>query len=438
MGNSFSSNTPQKEFQNFYEVIDYISTYYILTMDFKSLSKLSDKDYCNKIVLLSTDIIHKNFNDMEVTFLEKRIKNGLSMDELKKDEVLFINKEKLDDESFQDEKMRKCKGIAKFYVKIAHLFAAIVMTINPVYKYKDKATGKMVQTGLLEKDTIPKNTQRKLHKFNICDNRIRSLKRGKTYMKSTTDTAVVYPKYCTLNYKDGELKDLEDEPGIKELLQLYLDDNYDYVTGTFTGMSKETEKQFKKDLGQFYTAFTGKEITEKDNIQKFSDIKLRDYKSEKSGCQGNKPIYKKIYTLPKTDDLFVSYATNIKKMVQQAADKQQELLSIIDKLFKINDNKIRIHPDLTDDVLQKAVEDARRIIIDLYVQCEEDYVNGLKIYESIVESKILETTPKQIQTLENMSNKIIKETNNIVPPAEEPLIKMKPIIAADEEPVNIN
>jgi hypothetical protein len=431
MGNSFSNERPQEEFEDFYDVIDFITSNYILTMDFKSLTKLSEKEYCDKIVLLSTDIIKNSFNDMEVTYLQKRVKDGI--DELKKNDLKFISKEKLESEENDNEKMRKCMGIAKFYVKIAHLFAAIVMTINPVYKYKDVQTGKMVHTGLLDKDKIPKNTQRTLHKFNICDNRIRSLKRGKTYMKATQDTAVVFPKYCTLNYKDGELKDLEDEPGILELMPLYLDDKYDYATGTFTGMSPETEKQFKKDLSKFYSAFTGNE-TMPEEYTKFSDIKLKDYKSEK-GCQGNKPIYKKIYTLPKTDDLFVTYASNIKQMVERAADKQHELLAIIDKLFKLSNKKIRIHPDLTDDILQKAVEDARAIIIDLYVQCEEDYVKGIKIYESIVESKIIDTTPKQIKTLQDMSNKIVEETKSAAPPKEVPLIQIKQEF---EEPVNIN
>ena len=65
-------------------------------------------------------------------------------------------------------------------------------------------------------------------------------------------------------------------------------------------------------------------------------------------------------------------------------------------------------------------------------------MNGLKIYESIVETKILDTTPKQIKTLQNMSNKILEETNNILPGEEEGLIKMKPILDEEEEPTNIN
>jgi hypothetical protein len=127
-------------------------------------------------------------------------------------------------------------------------------------------------------------------------------------------------------------------------------------------------------------------------------------------------------------------------MVQRAADKQQELLAIIDKLFKITNNKIRINPKLTDSSLQEAVEKAREIIIDLYVQCEEDYVKGLKIYESIVEAKILETTPKQINTLENMSNKILEETKSAAAPIQEqePLINIKPNVRVSMDQVNIN
>jgi hypothetical protein len=43
-----------------------------------------------------------------------------------------------------------------------------------------------------------------------------------------------------------------------------------------------------------------------------------------------------------------------------------------------------------------------------------DYVKGIKIYEAIVESKILETTQKQIKTLEKEANKIISDTAKVI------------------------
>jgi hypothetical protein len=132
------------------------------------------------------------------------------------------------------------------------------------------------------------------------------------------------------------------------------------------------------------------------------------------------PLYKAKYTLNKKDKLFVAYADNIKKMIQSAADNQSKLLSVINDLFSYTTDPysgkrvIRVNPKLTDELLQKAVEKSRRFIVDLYVKCENDYVNGIKIYEAIVESKILETTQKQIETLKLEASKIIDDTKKTV------------------------
>jgi hypothetical protein len=442
MGNSTSSNKQaQKEFDNFYEIIDYIATYYILTMDFKSLSKLSEKAYCDKLVILTSDIIDRYFNDMDVTFLAQRIKSGTEVNELKSEKIRFINKDNLESLDVSNDtqksirKKRVCIGIAKFYVKIAHIFSAIVMTINPVYTYKD-ATGATVKSTLLEKDKIPKGVNRKLYKLNICDNRIRALKRGE--QDSTTGNITIQPRVCDMNStKTGLEKTLADEPGIPELMRLYLDDKYDYSNGSFNGMSESTTKQFRKDLQLFYTAFTGNNEMP-DSIQKFSDIKLRDY-NKKPGCQPPTSALKGKYTLNKKDDLFVKYADNITKMIQTAADNQSKLLDIINELFTyVNDpytgkRVIRINPKLTDELLQKAVEKTRKYIVNLYVKCENDYVTGVQLFEAIVESKIIETTEKQIENLKKEATKIIKETKKASEPIKE---KLQPVvIAGQNEPL---
>jgi hypothetical protein len=446
MGNSYSSankteNKNENKFENFYDIIDYIATYYILTMDFKSLSKLSEKAYCDKLVVLTSDIIERHFNDMEITFLAQRIKNGIEVNDLKKENVKFIYKDNLEsldisnDEQKSIKKKRVCIGIAKFYVKIAHIFAAIVMTINPVYTYKD-TTGQTIKTTLLEKDKIPKNVNRKLYRLNICDNRIRALKRGEN-IDETTGEVTLQPRICDINTNStGSEKTLADEPGIPELLKLYLDDKYDYSNGTFTGMSENTEKQFNNDLKLFYTAFTGNENMP-DSIKKFSDIKLRDY-SKNPGCQPPNQTLKNKYTINKKNELFIKYADNIKKMIQNAATNQYKLLSIINELFTyVNDpysgkRVIRVNPKLTDDSLQKAVENTRRFIVDLYIKCENDYVNGVKLFEAIVESKIIETTQKQIETLKKQANKIIEETQKASVPAEQ-VEQAKPVVIIEPQ-----
>jgi hypothetical protein len=431
MGGVFSNNAStgvENGFRNFYEAIDYIATHYILTMDFKSLSNLSNKEYCDNLVVLTADIIQKYFTDMDITYLDQRIRNGVITNDLATGQVSFISKDMLDSLDISNDakksilKRRVCIGIAKFYVKIAHVFSAIVMTINPVYTYKD-ADGVTVKAGLLEKDKIPKAVKRKLYRLNICDNRIRALSKGASE-ETAPEKVTLNPTICSMNTnKLGQTMTLADEPGIAELTRLYLDDKYDYSNGTFTGMSDETKAQHLNDLKVFYTAFTGNKTMPAD-ITQFSDIKLRDY-SKTPGCQDATPIMKNKITLNKNDKLFEDYAKNIKQMIQEASANQSKLLEVINDLFTYvvdpytGKKVIRVNPKLTESSLQKVVEKTRRLIINLYVKCEQDYVNGVKLYEVIVESKIFETTQKQINNLQAEASKLIKEAQSVASPVKD-------------------
>ena len=125
MGNSASSNSnksAEKEFNNFYDIIDYIATYYILTMDFKSLSKLCEKEYCDKLVIITSDIIKRYFNDMEVTYLAQRIKDGQEVNNLSKEKVIYVNKDQLEslDISNDTQKSIKKKAYMYWYSKVLH------------------------------------------------------------------------------------------------------------------------------------------------------------------------------------------------------------------------------------------------------------------------------------------------------------------------------
>lgn len=235
--------------------------------------------------------------------------------------------------------------------------------------------------------------------------------------------------------KDGTPKDLSNEPGFPELMTLYLDDNYDYSNGTFTGMLNETKKQFQNDLQTLYTAFTGNKDMPSD-IKKFSDIKLRQYNNLK-GCQDATPTLKSKYTVSKNDKLFKDYAENTQDMIQTAAKNQSKLLEVVNELFIYvidpynGKQKIRINPKLSEELLQKSVEKTRKLIIQLYIDCEMSYVKGIKLYEAIVESKILETTQKQISALTSQADKIIKETTAVIKP-KAPI--EKPIITSYKPP----
>ena len=446
------------------ELMDYIATYYILTMDFNSLRKLQDKEYCDKLVILTSEIVEKYFTNMEITYLAQSIKkegesnNSENEGELQKDKVIFFNKDDLKGLDIQNpiKKKRICNGIAKFYIKIAHVFASILTTINPVYVYKDE-NGATINATIYNKGQIPKNVQPEIRNLNICDNRINALK-GDLNLDSVDDVSI-HPKICSFNAKGGsnevgtnevgtnevgssdseqvnegqvnegqvnpnlvdDGKTLADEPGIPELMELYYDDKYDYVTGKFTGMTEQTKALFEENLKYFFTVFTdGKDMPE--HITKFSDIKLRAYHNMPE-CKGDKPLLKTNVTGKLTDELFKKYAENLRGMIKKSKDNQELLLDVLNKLFsytvnpETNKKQIRVNPKLTETSLQEVVLETRAIIVKLYLTCETDFTNGIKLYEAIVEKKILETTQAQLNTLEKMSDKLVAESD-IPKPAE--------------------
>jgi hypothetical protein len=434
MGNQTSSTNNDKSTNNelkpksISQILDYVATYYILTMDFKSLKKLYDKDYCDKLVILTSDIVERYFTDMEITYLAQRIKNGVEVNENAKDKVIFFDREDLNKFDVQNsvKKKRICIEIAKFYIKIAHIFSAIVTTINPIYVYKD-AEGNTVKASLYEKGKIPSGTHRDIYKLNICDNRINALKNKQTMEPDDKGEINVGPKVCNINIGDDGLeKTLNDEPGIPELMELYYDNNYDFKTGKFTGMTQKTQKIFQEDLKIFFNIFTGKSELPPE-VTKFSDIKLRDY-HKLPKCQGQDPPFDRVYKGSITNKLFKDYAENLKKMIQTANKNQEMLLTIINQIFvytidpQTNKKQIRVNPDLTQERLQEIVVETRALIIKLYLTCEVDYVNGLKLYEAIVDQKIIETTKNQLDNFEKMSVELMT-VDKIPQPAELAVIK---------------
>ena len=314
------------------EILDYIATHYILTMDFKSLRKLYDKEYCDKLVILTSDIIERYYTDIEITYLSKRTKEGAPINE--KDKIIFFNKDLLNKVDIKNPNKKKnvCMGISKFYIKIAHIFAAILTTINPIYVYKD-TEGNTVRATLYEKSKIPKDAKVDIYKLNICSNRINSLKNNRSLEPDANGDITIGPDFCNINIgdDDGKEKDLLDEPGIPELEELYYDDNYDFDTGKFTGMSEKTKEMYLYNLQIFYNVFTGEKVMP-ETITKFSDIKLQKY-HKKEHCRGVNPKLKREIKGSLTDKLFNDYAENLKKMIQTANKNQEELLKIINRLF---------------------------------------------------------------------------------------------------------
>jgi hypothetical protein len=400
MGNSisYSQNKEGGGGEKTEDNIDSIASHYILTMDFDSLRKLYQKEYCDELLGLTSTIISRYYSDADIHKMFKRIKYGTKQDVA---------------ENHTLEKNELCNGIAKFYIKVAHLYAAIIMTINPEYVYIDEH-GQRKTHSLSNKQSIPKGTHVEIIQTSLCNSRIDILS-GDT--SEDTHDITVKPNICSMDIYTSRQKrrknknSLDSIVGVQELEQLYYDDDYDYLTGNFKGMTKETAKLYHQDLKRFYSVFTGSE-TMPPHVKRFSDIPLKNY-DKKYICGSNTTMLEKEYVGSHRDKLFVDYANNLKKMIANVNERQKHLLKVLDKLFETakshttsSKQNISVHSDLTEDVLQDLISETRGNIVELYLDCETDFVEGLKLYEAIVESQILETSQKQIATLQSAMEKL--------------------------------
>ena len=435
MGGAFSKNKDGNKNIPLYEKIDHIASDYILTSDFKSLQNLKQKEYCTKLVVLTSDILEKFLTTSDIIYLQQKMKKGIEnpINLMTKSKVAYLSQEDLNNSDVKNmvKKKRLCIGIAKKYVRVAHIFATIVTAVNPVYSYVDKDK-RIVRVPLYKKDEIPPNTNATLENYNICENRIKTLQGIQQNEFGSSEPIIVAPSVCEANAKlDGTPKTLIDEPGIPELMQLYYD-KYDYSTGEFVGMTDKTKQIYLEHVKLFHRVFTGKDDDSDGEVNEFADIKLRDY-NKKSYCQGNAVTIQKQYSSEHADsaqkELFTKYAEQVKTMMANANKNQSELLGIVDKLFiPFADDKnpevthYKVNADLNDVALEHLVKQTRELVIKLFLTCESDYAKGIKIYEAIVQSIIVNVSPSQIENMEEVKSTIIYDS---MEPTEEPDAKEK-------------
>ena len=56
------------------DLLDMIAAKYILTQNFKDMEKLSQKAYCDKLVILTSDVIKKFMNEKTIEYMaEKKV-----------------------------------------------------------------------------------------------------------------------------------------------------------------------------------------------------------------------------------------------------------------------------------------------------------------------------------------------------------------------------
>ena len=410
--------------------IDHIATKFIVKSDFQEKLKLHKPEYCKKLVILTSKVIDHFFNDIEIKYMAQRTKKGTDgrvlINKLDQQKIIHLDKTKLDllDISTWTTKKRMCMGISKFYIKIAHLFSAISITINPRYTYID-ADGEEQTISLSKKANIPSNLNIKMNtELGLCSRRINALRP----QQNNENGIVVKSKNCNMNKKmqkniqTSEIpietitsKSLYDEPGMPELELLYYDE-FDFNTGKYIGMSPESKKEYQKDILKLYQLFTGKKNIPKNDkgepvVTKMSDIPLMNFHHQKL-CKDKDSPWQRSYRGSPTDKLFKNYVDHLKEMIKKSQTLEKSLLNIINQLFSYwkdhekNKKTLTINPNLNENTLQKLIEETRSIIIKLYIGCEEDFQKGLNLFEAIVKTKMLSTNQRRNENLEKQKLEI--------------------------------
>jgi len=442
-----------------------IASTYILEQNFQDMTRLTNPDYCDDLVVLTSEILNQSYDESQINYAHQVIyKKGTNVGDTGDTGDISDAKKEM--------KKKMCLNIAKFYVKIAHLFAAIITTLNPVFSWKTSASSKraitkpvmntedaggidevveggddneeeLVEGDKEEKGEKHENTTKiqystlqekheisqmakdvKVENLNFCNSRISdlmdmdeitSLLDGTTAITGTNGEAVIKikPRLCSTSLNNNNegynrQKSVYDLPGFAELSRLYFD-RYNSSKKRFDRMSKESENEKKRNVALLYTLFTGNKNPPKD-IKSFRDIPLHSF-ADTIECDNPNSALNATYIGTTKDKLFVDYVEQIKRMIYQSNTIRNSLLEIIDRVFvparggetgtgAETKQKFTINPKLSAKDLSDCIEDARRIILRLYVTCEKDFIKALKILQAIIEAQILETNKRQIEDLQ--------------------------------------
>ena len=431
--------------------LDEIATKYILGQNFQDMIKLTNFKYCDDLVIITSKILKKSYFSNQIQAIYGRITN----EEMK---PVIISKE---------DTKKMCIEIAKYYVKIAHLFAAIMTTLNPVFSWRSSAaSSRAMLSPYVPIETLPVTVDTdkpdditeekitlenkhyisemakniKVESLNFCNSRIADLIDIDELTDVLSDESgignpahvseiKIKTKLCSSNLNNsakigGRKKTVYDLPGFVELSRLY-NDKYNASKGRFDRMSAKSKAEKKRNIDLLYTLFTGDPNPPK-SITMFRDIPLHSF-ADSVDCDGVNSMLNKTYIGTTKDKLFVDYVEQIKKMIYESNMIRNSLLEVIDSIFILNigadadegvgagvgagantDNeetkeekmKYVIDPELSYDRLNDLIAETRKIILNLYVNCEKNFIYTLKILQAIIEAQIFETSQRQVKELE--------------------------------------
>ena len=424
MGNTSSapnSSTENSNIKTLPYLIDEIAMHYMITQNAIDLEKITNPEYHDKLIILTSGIIEKRLNNLEIGYLKNRIVGN--NDEIQ--DIMPANS-KLKDKIVTD--------ISKYYVKILMIYSSIVATFDPQYSYTDEGGTKTFYLKDHEFENIPEGVTPTLvqltNPMSLCRKRLNILKNR--YDETTEPGSVILNPGEKLCSTESTVK-LTDELGMKELDALYYD-IFDYNTKKWSKRSNKMKKKYNKDLILFYRIYTGNR-TKPANIKSFQDIELLDFKTLNS-CSDNN--FLSDIVVSKENKLIKDYKEKIDLIQNITEENRKKFYDILKEIFVIKtvDNEVSytINPSLTMDKILLLEEQTRNALLDLYISCEKYFIQALIIFENIYESKDYTISEYRKENLMNIPPPPTpinyKDSLTITPP-------FSPNIQPSIEPMNV-
>ena len=95
MGLSLSKPQNENALRDF---IDEVASKYILTQNFTDLTNLNDDEYCNNLILISSEILYTQFTLRDIEYLNNELKGKIS------EKVAILHKKNLDSYDYPEPK----------------------------------------------------------------------------------------------------------------------------------------------------------------------------------------------------------------------------------------------------------------------------------------------------------------------------------------------
>ena len=174
MGNTSSKSDNSAK----YELIEKVALDYATTLNLTNIGLLSKpseeyKSSCNNLIYVSSELLKKYLKPVEIKLLESRVKNGINVST---NTIVSLSTEDLEKAKILSDEgiTTACNTISSFYIKISHLYAAIVRVLQPqvTYTIGSSTTTVGLLEALNENQKLP--TDIKIHDttISLCSKRV--------------------------------------------------------------------------------------------------------------------------------------------------------------------------------------------------------------------------------------------------------------------------